>query len=133
MAEATSSIQLKVFIPAAPDRVYAALTVPELHAAFTESPAAGDPVPGGAFNAWDGYIEGRYLELVPGQRIVCQWTTVEWPEGSPPSRVEILLQPESTGTELTMLHTEVPASQADGYRQGWMDYYWKPFERYFRP
>jgi hypothetical protein len=30
-----------------------------------------------------------------------------------------------------MVHSQVPASQADQYRQGWVDYYWTPLKAYF--
>ena len=53
-------------------------------------------------------------------------TTAGWPEDAPPSRLEIRLAPKDGGTELTMVHSEVPAEQADSYRQGWLDHYWEP-------
>src|SRR5579862_2239425 len=53
---------------AAPMDVYEALVDPAKHAQFTGSTATGEPVEGGAFTAWDGYIEGRHERLVPGAR-----------------------------------------------------------------
>ena len=35
------------------------------------------------------------------------------------------------GTELRMVHSNVPAEQADSYRQGWIDHYWTPLKAYF--
>jgi uncharacterized protein YndB with AHSA1/START domain len=131
MKIATTSFELSVVIPAPPERVYEALTDQKLHAAFTGARAAGKPVPGGRFTAWDGYIEGSYLELEPPVRIVQQWSTTEWPAGAPPSRVEFHLTGVPEGTELRLLHSAVPAEQAESYRQGWIDYYWHPLRRYF--
>ena len=55
----------------------------------------------------------------------------EWPEGYPPSRLEFRFEAKDDGTEVTMIHSEVPASQAEAYRQGWVDYYWTPLKEYF--
>jgi hypothetical protein len=30
-----------------------------------------------------------------------------------------------------MVHSNVPAEQADDYAQGWIDFYWKPLKEYF--
>lgn len=43
----------------------------------------------------------------------------------------ILVYKKGDGTELTLVHTKVPAEQADLYREGWKEYYWKPLQRYF--
>ena len=37
----------------------------------------------------------------------------------------------SGGTEVRMVHSNVPAEQADSYRQGWVDFYWNPLKAYF--
>jgi uncharacterized protein YndB with AHSA1/START domain len=127
----TRTIRQTVFIPAPPREVYEALLDPEKHAEFTGVEATGDPVVGGELTAYEGYISGRILELVEGEKIVESWSTTEWPEGAPPSRLELTLRPKDGGTELTMVHSEVPAEQAESYRQGWIDHYWEPLQRYF--
>jgi hypothetical protein len=35
------------------------------------------------------------------------------------------------GTEISMIHSEVPAEQADDIEQGWIDFYWEPLKEYF--
>lgn len=131
MARQTETIRQTHFIPAPPDEVYDAYVDPARHAAFTGAEASSDREVGGRFTAHADYISGEILELVPGEKIVQAWTTTEWPEGAPPSRLEIRLASKDDGTELTMVHSEVPAEQADSYRQGWIDHYWKPLQRYF--
>jgi activator of HSP90 ATPase len=49
-----------------------------------------------------------------------------------PSKVEFVFKAVKGGTEVRMVHSNVPAEQADGYRQGWVDYYWEPLKAYFR-
>jgi activator of HSP90 ATPase len=114
-----------------PVQVYDALVSPKKHAAFTGAAATGVARPGGEFTAWDGYITGKYVELDPPRRILQEWRTTEWPQGSPPSLVEWTFAVQGDDTEVTLSHSEVPASQAESYRQGWIDYYWTPLKKYF--
>jgi activator of HSP90 ATPase len=85
----------------------------------------------GAFTAWDGYIRGKTLEIEPHSRIVQAWRTSEFPDDSPDSRVEILLEEDSNGAKITLVHTDIPNEQGDGYKQGWEDFYFTPMRAYF--
>ena len=125
-------VQEEIF-DAAPMDVYEALVDPAKHAAFTGSTATGEPVEGGTFTAWDGYIEGRHERLVPGARIVQLWRTTEFPEGHPDSRLELELRPEAENkTRLRLTHSGVPRGQAKSYEKGWVDHYWTPLRDYLR-
>jgi activator of HSP90 ATPase len=132
MAKETTTITQKELIPAKPIQVYQALVDAKKHTEFTGSQATSNPKVGGKFTAWEGYIFGKHLKLEKGKRIVQEWMTTEWPEGYPPSTVEFTLKPTRNGTELTMVHSNVPAEQADSYREGWAEYYWKPLQQYFK-
>ena len=57
-------------IPANPSRVYHAWLDGKEHGEMTGADAEGAPVVGSNFRAWGGYISGRNLELVEGERIV---------------------------------------------------------------
>jgi activator of HSP90 ATPase len=132
MKSKTVTIKQKVLIPAAPEEVYAAFTDSKKHSAFTGSKATGKPIVGGKFTAWDGYILGKHLELEKGKRIVQEWTTTEWPEDSPPSRIELVLKKADGDTEITFTQTGVPADQAKEIETGWVDFYWEPLRDYFK-
>lgn len=125
------TITQKVVVPAKPAEVYEAFLNPRKHAAFTGSPATGSPKVGGRFTAWDGYISGVNRKLVKGRVIVQDWQTTEWPEGAGPSTVTFTFNAVKGGTEVKMVHSKVPAEQADSYRQGWIDCYWQPLKAYF--
>lgn len=125
------TIKQEVLVDASPVEVYEAYLDPKKHAAFTGSPATGTPRAGSRFTAWDGYITGRYLKLEKGKTILHEWTTTEWPEGYPPSLVELTLRAKGKETELTMVHSKVPAEQAESYAEGWRDWYWEPLKKYF--
>lgn len=129
---ATKTIRQSEFFPSVrPLRIYEAFLNGAQHSKMTGAKATADSHVGGKFTAWDGYIFGRNLELDPGKRILQEWQTTEWPEGAPPSLLEWTFADQDGGTELTMVHSKVPAAQAESYRQGWTDYYWTPMKAYF--
>jgi len=72
------------------------------------------------------------VELEKGKRIIHEWTTTDWPEGYPPSTVELTFREKGKRTELTMVHSKAPAEQAGSYAQGWVDYYREPLKGYFK-
>jgi activator of HSP90 ATPase len=127
----TTTITQEVTIPAKPVQVYDAIINPLKHATFTGANATGDPVEGGKFTAWDGYILGTYVKLERARQILAEWETTEWPEGYPPSQLQLSFKDSDAGTLVTMVHSDVPVSQAEAYRQGWTAYYWTPLKEYF--
>ncbi len=131
MKKETVTIEQTELIRARPNDVYEAFTDPKKHSEFTESEASGEPKEGSEFTAWDGYISGKYLKLEKGKRIVAQWVTTEWPQGYPPSMLELTFSAKGDGTEVRLRHSDVPKSQAEDYRKGWIDFYWKPLKEYF--
>ena len=132
MAERTKTIRQREFFPGVkPVELYDALINAKKHTAFTGAKATCVARVEGRFTAWDGYITGTNRELERGRRIVQEWKTTEWPAASPPSRLVWTFAEKRGGTAVTMVHSKVPASQAESYRQGWIDYYWTPLQEYF--
>jgi uncharacterized protein YndB with AHSA1/START domain len=126
------TIRQRVVIAATPNEVYDAYVDPKKHSKFTGSRATFDAEVGGEFTAWDGYISGKNLELKKGKRIVQEWLTTEWPKGFPPSRLELTLKKTEEGTEISMVHSGVPAEQAEDILQGWNEFYWEPLKKFFK-
>lgn len=118
-------------IPATPQEIYHAWMSSDGHSAMTGSPAKISPELGGKFEAWDGYIHGTNLELVPGKRIVQSWRTVEFSADEPDSRIEISLDAEGEQTRLTLHHTGLPP-HGKQYEQGWVESYFEPMKEYFK-
>lgn len=116
---------------AKPSEIYEAWLDSQGHSAMTGSPAEVNGGIGGKFTAWDGYIFGSTLELTPNQRIVQAWRTSEFPDDAPDSRLEVLLEESEGGTKVTLNHTDMPEDQAESYRQGWEDFYFKPMREFF--
>lgn len=119
-------------MPATMEQVFKAWLSSEGHTLMTGSKAEVNPIVGGEFKAWDGYIWGETLEMDPSQRIVQTWRTTEFPESSPDSKIEIVLEEAESGTKITLSHTQIPKGQADSYKQGWEDHYFTPMREYFK-
>ena len=131
VARTTSIKQSEVFPGVKPAEIYNAFLDGRKHSKMTGGKATCDARVGGKFTAWDGYISGTNLELDPGKKIVQTWITTEWPEGAEPSHLKWTFAEKDDGAKVTMVHSNVPSSQAESYRQGWIDYYWAPMKEYF--
>ena len=125
------SFTLSGIIPATPEQIYTAWLSSEGHSRMTGSKADVQEGSDGAFTAWDGYIWGKTLGTEPNRRIIQAWRTSEFPEDSPDSRVEILLEESGEGTKITLVHTNIPTGQAEGYKEGWEDFYFAPMRAFF--
>lgn len=127
----TGTIRQTVWIEASPRAVYRALATSRGHAAFTGAPARISSKVGGSYSAWEDYIHGTNLELVPDQKIVQTWVASEekWPAGHE-SKVAFVLTPWKGGTRLTFTHTGVPSPLLRQLSQGWKDAYWSPLKAY---
>ena len=122
---------LTVMINAKAGAIYKAWLSSEGHSAITGSPAKIDGTVDGDFAAWDGYIQGMFLELEENKRILQAWRTAEFPAEAEDSIVEVLLEENHGKTKLTINHSNIPEGQADSYKTGWEDFYFKPMKAYF--
>jgi activator of HSP90 ATPase len=121
---------VSAIIPATPQEVYHAWLSSDGHTAMTGSPAAISDQVGVDFQAWDGYIHGKNIELITNQRIVQAWRTVEFSDDEPDSRIEVTLEPVGRQTKLTLRHTGLPPHGGQ-YEQGWVDSYFEPMKEFF--
>jgi activator of HSP90 ATPase len=121
---------VSTMIPATPQNVYTTWMSSKGHSSMTGSPAFISAEVGGEFDAWDGYIHGKNLELEPGRRIVQSWRTTEFSINEPDSRIEITLELVGTQTRLTLRHTGLPP-HGEQYKQGWVEAYFEPMQEYF--
>jgi uncharacterized protein YndB with AHSA1/START domain len=125
------TIKQTVIIPASPKEVYDAYVDPKLHSEFTQAKATGKPAVGSKFTAWDGYIQGKFKELEDGKRVVQEWMTVDWEEGYGASKLELCFKAVPAGTEIIMVHSDVPKAQEEELAEGWVESYWDPLKEYF--
>ncbi|MCI4318582.1 MAG: SRPBCC domain-containing protein [Thermoplasmata archaeon] len=125
------TIRQTIVLPGTPKQVYDALMTTRGHKAFTGADARISTKVGGKFMAWDGYIHGANLELVPGKRIVQSWVPTDetWPEGHE-SKVRFDLIPTPKGTRVTFTHSDVPKEHVGHLASGWRESYWTPLRAY---
>lgn len=117
-------------IPVSPEAVYDAWLDSTGHTKMTGSPAHASARLGESFDAWDGYISGKNLELEPGKRIVQSWRTTSYKESDDDSQIEVLLEPIEGGTKVTLIHTNVPNEQTT-HEAGWVTHYFEPMKKHF--
>lgn len=131
MSGRLSNLTLVRRIRAPAEKVYAALTEPAQMMRWW-GPDAGPTIsaradvrPGGRFsvvfrlaNGEEHNPTGVYRDVVPGRKLVFTW---EWP-GMPEreSLVTFLLEPVADGTELTLIHEQLPDEDAGAsHKAGW--------------
>lgn len=130
---AKPSITLKRHIKAPPEKVYQAWTqAAQLvrwfgpHETILDSVKATlDARVGGkyraSFTTADGEyheVGGVYREVIPNRRLQFTWAWHTMPERE--SLVTITMEPDGTGTMLTLLHEQLfDQAAADGHKYGW--------------
>ena len=124
----TKIIRQSVTFKAGAHEIYEALMDSHKHAKFSSAKATISRKVGGKFTAYDGYIEGTNLEVIPDKRIVQSWRGSDWPDGHY-STVTFTLTKAKNGTRLTFTQNDVPEEYYDDISQGWYDFYWNPIRK----
>jgi len=140
ISNSNSAIHQDVIFKASPDRVYRALTDPELFdkvvlasgalqaMSLARTPTQISTEPGGAFSLFGGYITGRHLEMSPGVRLVQAWRSDSWPPHIF-SIVRFELSAHPDGAKLSFDHTGFPNDDARSLATGWRQHYWEPLAK----
>jgi activator of HSP90 ATPase len=123
----TKTIRQSITFKESPHEVYETLMDSRKHAKFTGAKARISREVGGRFTAYDGYIEGVNLNLLPDKKIVQSWRGTDWPKNHY-SRAIFLLERVKNGTRLTFTQSGVPDQYYEDINQGWRDYYWNPMK-----
>jgi len=125
-----SPIHQEVVVKAPAQRVYQALTDAAQFSAFTGgAPAEISKEPGGSFSCFGGMIQGRQIELVPGQRIVQAWRAGNWDSGVY-SIVRFELKQKGGETRIVLDHAGYPDEHGEHLAGGWQKMYWEPLQKY---
>jgi uncharacterized protein YndB with AHSA1/START domain len=111
-----------VHVEAAPERVFAYFTEPAAFVRWMGDYALLDPTPGGEFTVdINGVpVRGRYLEVQPPHRLLISWGhagSERLPPGA--STVEVRLTPAGEGTDVEIVHRDLPEAEVDGHARGW--------------
>ena len=122
--EQRSALKREIRVMATPETIFSFLTDPSKMVRWKGSQADLDPRPGGIyrvqFNTRD-IARGKYVELVPNQRVVFTWGWEADEKIVPPgsSTVEITLKRDGDETIVTLEHRDLPEEARAKHLQGW--------------
>jgi activator of HSP90 ATPase len=128
-------IHQEAIIDAAPAQVYAVLTDGEKFAAATGQPALVSDQEGEGFALFGGRVEGRQIELVPGERVVQAWRfggahPEPWDAGVY-SVVRFTLKPDGHATRFVIDHDGIPSESEERIASAYPTFYQGPLAKYF--
>ncbi len=126
----TIEFTVSAIIPASPKTIYDAWLDSNGHTKMTGSPAHATSTVGDSFDAWDGYISGKNLELEPAKRIVQSWRGASYKDTDEDSQIAVVFEEVDGGTMVTATHANVPDDQAS-HEPGWTTHYFEPMQKYF--
>lgn len=130
-----ATIHQETLIQAAPIDVYGYLTDGETFAAATGMAAHIEARAGTEFAVFDDRIEGRQIELVPGELVVQAWRFGDahpdtWERGVY-SIVRFVLTAEGDRTRVVIDHDAIPAEWHEHLESGYPVFYQEPMARHF--
>jgi len=124
-------IHLEVKFPVAPALVYELFTNGAKFGEVTGQPGKGGGSTGAFFSLFDGWLQGRQVELIPNELIAQAWRFMDWEPGIY-SMVRFKLIPEGNGTRLILDQDGVPAAFHEHVKTNWDGFYFAPFRKHFQ-
>jgi uncharacterized protein YndB with AHSA1/START domain len=117
-------IELRVFVAARPETVFAFFTDPARYVLWMGTTATLDPRPGGVYRVWmrEGLqATGEFVEVDPPRRLVFTWGWTGGHGVEPgSSRVEVSFEADDDGTWVLLRHSGLPdLEQVQMHSQGW--------------
>lgn len=127
----SENLKLSLILPVSADHLFDAWLDSAKHTQFTGSPASVEAWVGGKHMAFGSYAWGENVALERPSRIVQTWRTTDFPDGADPSVLEVLFREVGGGTEVTLVHTQLPDGSGAEYEKGWREFYLAPMTAYF--
>jgi len=115
-------------LPAPPEDVYLALTIPTTIELWSGEAAEMSATPGSEFSLWDGSIVGKNIEFEEGKKIVQQWYFGDQPEES---IVTIKLHAHPDGTSVELRHINIPDQDYEDITDGWTHAYFGALQEFY--
>ena len=112
--------------------IYLAYLDENLHSVITNSEAIINAKKGGRMSAYDGYISGKFLDLVQDKLIIQTWKAEEEKWGNKDfSILTLQYEGNSNSCTVTMIHEGFPIELLKNFEEGWNQHYWKLFHDFF--
>lgn len=112
-------------ISAPAEKVWQALTDPEIIEQWSGALAVMDADESTEFSLWGGDIWGKNTKMIPNKLIEQDWYGGKWPE---PSKLTIEFSEEGGATSIILTHVDVPEKEEQDFADGWRDYYFGPMK-----
>lgn len=120
----TRTLRQSAVFRASPHDIYEMLMDSKLHSRFSGAKASISRKKGGRFTAYDGWINGRNIEIVKDKKIVQEWRGADWPEKHY-SKVTYKISRNGNGAKLSFTQTGVPEDKYIDISKGWKEHYWE--------
>ncbi len=131
-----TSIHQTITFEASAATLYGLLTDATEFSAATGADAVLVEDEGAAFSLFGGFISGRHIELVPGQRVVQAWRGADWPPGLY-SIVRFNFEERQGVTKMTLHQDGYPDGPSPSYpswrehlASNWPVFYFGPMARH---
>ncbi|HAF28471.1 MAG TPA: ATPase [Bacteroidales bacterium] len=115
-------------IPAEPEEVYTALTNSFTIELWSGYSAIMDSNVGTEFSLWDGDITGKNIEIVENKKVVQEWYFGDQTEES---IVTINIFENKKGTQVELIHKNIPDEDYENIVEGWNEYYFGAIKTFF--
>jgi activator of HSP90 ATPase len=122
------TITQKIVLNGSAHEIYEMLMDSDKHAEFTGQEAKISREVGGKIEAFDGWVQGKNLELIPDKKIVQKWRGKDW-EKDVWSKVTFVLNEKESKTELSLKHEDIPDDKVNSVDKGWREHYWDKIEK----
>jgi activator of HSP90 ATPase len=100
------------------------------HSASTGQRAKISRRAGGSFTAFNGAIRGTNLLVIANRMVVQAWRSSHWKRSDPDSILIFQFSKAAGGSQVDLVHVNVPDHEHKGVTEGWKKYYWKPWKAY---
>jgi activator of HSP90 ATPase len=123
-------IRQTVVLPAPAEALFEMYLDPTMHQAITGAPVVIGGVKGALFEAFNGALSGKIVDIVRPSLIVQFWRSTEFKDADPDSILILSFTPEGDQGRIDLIHLDVPDQDFEGVTKGWEQYYWVPWRAY---
>lgn len=125
------SLNISVTVTAKPKQVFEALTDSKAISRWCGQKGKVESKPGGKFEMFDGWVQGKVLEYEPAKSLAYSWHPSDWPLDAEESVVQYKLNATKSGTKITLKHSGFPnQKELKNHKSGWTDFIFDPLKQY---
>lgn len=124
------TIQHSVKFKTTPENLFDIYLDSRKHGKVIGSTASISRKVGGKFRAFNGWLYGRNLAIVPKKMIVQAWRCRGWKKDDADSVLMLTFHKIPGGAQLNLVHANVPDHLFPELKRGWFESYWEPWKAY---